>query len=42
MKEFDDKHIKNIEFFGAHESCKTNMAENMLFEAVLINRRGSV
>ena len=42
MKVFDDKHIKNIVFVGAHDSGKTTLAETMLFEAGLINRRGSV
>ena len=42
MKTFDDKHIKNVAFVGAHKSGKTSLAETMLFEAGLINRRGSV
>ncbi len=42
MKVYDDKHIKNIVFVGAHNSGKTTLAETMLFEAGLINRRGSV
>jgi elongation factor G len=42
MKVFDDKHIKNIVFVGAHDSGKTTLAETMLFEAGLINRRGTV
>ncbi len=42
MKVFDDKHIKNVVFVGAHKSGKTTLAETMLFEAGLINRRGSV
>ena len=42
MKVFDDKHIKNIVFVGAHNSGKTTLAETMLFEAGLINRRGTV
>ncbi|MDM9631718.1 elongation factor G [Robiginitalea aurantiaca] len=42
MKVFDDKHIKNVVFVGAHSSGKTTLAETMLFEAGLINRRGSV
>jgi elongation factor G len=42
MKIFDDKHIKNVVFVGAHGSGKTTMAETMLFEAGLINRRGTV
>ena len=42
MKVFDDKHIKNIVLVGAHNSGKTTLAETMLFEAGLINRRGTV
>ncbi|GAA4323393.1 elongation factor G [Pontixanthobacter gangjinensis] len=42
MKVFDEKHIKNVVFVGAHNSGKTTLAETMLFEAGLINRRGSV
>ncbi|MCB9252930.1 MAG: elongation factor G [Flavobacteriales bacterium] len=41
MKEFDEKHIKTIAFVGAHNSGKTTLAETMLFEAGLINRRGT-
>jgi elongation factor G len=42
MKIFDDKHIKNVVFVGAHHSGKTTLAETMLFEAGLIKRRGTV
>ena len=42
MKVFDDKHIKNVVFVGAHNSGKTTLTETMLYEAGLINRRGSV
>lgn len=42
MKIYDDKHIKNVVFVGAHNAGKTTLAETMLFEAGLINRRGSV
>ncbi|WP_299537348.1 translation factor GTPase family protein [Ulvibacterium sp.] len=42
MKVYDDKHIKNIVLVGAHQSGKTTLAETMLFEAGLINRRGTV
>ena len=42
MKVYDDKHIKNIVLTGAPKSGKTTLAEAMLFEAGLINRRGTV
>ena len=42
MKVYDDKHIKNVVFVGAHNSGKTTLAETMLFEAGLLNRRGTV
>jgi elongation factor G len=41
MKIYSDKHIKNVVFVGAHHSGKTTLAETMLFEAGLINRRGT-
>ncbi len=42
MKVFDEKHIKNLVLLGSTKSGKTTLAETMLFEANLINRRGTV
>ncbi|MEO1054549.1 MAG: elongation factor G [Bacteroidota bacterium] len=42
MKVFDEKHIKNIVLLGSAGSGKTTLSETMLFEAGLINRRGTV
>lgn len=42
MKNYDDKHIKNIVLLGATKSGKTTLAETMMYEAKLISRRGTV
>lgn len=42
MKLYDEKHIKNIAILGAPKSGKTLLAEDMLFEAGIIHRRGTI
>lgn len=42
MKVYDEKHIKNIAILGAPKSGKTLLAEDMLFEAGIIHRRGTI
>lgn len=42
MKIYDDKHIKNVVFVGAHNSGKTTLSETMLFEAGILKRRGTI
>lgn len=42
MKTYDEKHIKNVVLVGSAKSGKTTLAETMLFEAGIINRRGTV
>ncbi|ASZ09560.1 elongation factor G [Chitinophaga pendula] len=42
MNTYDEKHIKNIVLLGAAKSGKTTLSETMLFEAGIINKRGSV
>lgn len=42
MKVYDEKHIKNIVLLGAPKSGKTLLAEDMLFEAGIIHRRGTI
>ncbi|HRA73038.1 MAG TPA: GTP-binding protein, partial [Flavobacterium sp.] len=42
MANFDIKHIKNVVLVGHTGSGKTTLIESMLFEAGLINRRGSI
>jgi elongation factor G len=42
MKVYDEKHIKNIVLLGAPKAGKTLLAEDMIFEAGIIHRRGSI
>ena len=42
MKVFDGKHIKNIALLGAPKSGKTLLAEDMVFEAGITHRRGTI
>ncbi|HLF32598.1 MAG TPA: GTP-binding protein, partial [Cyclobacteriaceae bacterium] len=42
MKVYDDKHIKNVVLLGSSKSGKTTLTETMLFEAGLLNRRGTI
>jgi elongation factor G len=42
MKTYDEKHIKNVVLIGGAKCGKTTLAETMLFEAGLLNRRGTV
>lgn len=42
MAEFNTSHVKNIVLLGHAGSGKTTLAECMLFEAGLINRRGTI
>jgi elongation factor G len=42
MKTYDEKHIKNIALVGSAKSGKTTLAETMLFEAGIINKRGTI
>jgi elongation factor G len=42
MAEFDTSHVKNIVLLGHAGSGKTTLAECMLYEAGLTNRRGSI
>lgn len=42
MAEVDTNHVKNIVLLGHPGSGKTTLSESMLFEAGLINRRGTV
>lgn len=42
MANFDSNHVKNVVLLGHTGSGKTTLAESMLFEAGIINRRGSI
>ena len=42
MKEYTTKDIRNVVLLGATKSGKTTMAESMLFEGKVIDRRGSI
>jgi len=42
MKQYDEKHIKNVVLLGATKSGKTTLTETMLFEAGITNRRGTI
>lgn len=42
MKAYDEKHIKNVVLIGGAKSGKTTLAETMLFEAGILQRRGTV
>jgi len=42
MKVYETKNIRNIALIGGAKSGKTTMAESMLFEGTIINRRGTV
>ncbi|MFN4958137.1 MAG: elongation factor G [Cyclobacteriaceae bacterium] len=42
MKVYDEKHLKNVVLLGAPKSGKTLLAEDMLFEAGITHRRGTI
>ncbi len=42
MKVYDEKHIKNIVLLGAPKAGKTLLAEDMIFEAGITRRRGTI
>ena len=42
MKIYDEKHIKNIVLLGASKAGKTLLAEDMIFEAGITHRRGTI
>jgi elongation factor G len=42
MKIYDEKHIKNIVLLGAPKAGKTLLAEDMIYEAGIVHRRGTI
>jgi elongation factor G len=42
MKVYDEKHLKNIVLLGSPKSGKTLLAEDMIFEAGITHRRGTI
>ena len=42
MKVYKTNEIKNISLLGSKGSGKTTLAESMLYECGVINRRGSI
>jgi elongation factor G len=42
MKVYDEKHLKNIVLLGAPKAGKTMLAEDMIYEAGIVHRRGSI
>ncbi len=42
MKVYDEKHLKNVVLLGAPKAGKTLLAEDMIFEAGITHRRGTI
>jgi elongation factor G len=42
MKIYDEKHLKNVVLLGAPKAGKTLLAEDMVFEAGITHRRGTI